>query len=190
MAKIILVRHGQTNWCKEGRIRGIVDIPLNTEGKMEAQKIAGELSKFKIDAVYSAHATCSSSTADEIAVSHKLKAKKISGLNELNLGLWQGLLVKDIKKRYGKHYAVWRASPASGHPPGGEPAKDAYDRIVSAMHKLADRHKDGNICLVSGGLTLAMAKCHLENANFEKIWKSIPKKAWWEALELSAWKKA
>lgn len=184
MAKLILVRHGRTDWCTEKRVRGSMDIPLNANGTTEALRMANELSKIKIDAVYSSSASCSLSTADEIARQHKLKAKKVSELTELNLGLWQGLLLKDIKKRYKKQYNAWRLSPASMHPPGGESTTEAYDRTMRAMHELLDRHKEGNICLVSGSIALSMIKCHLKNIALEEVWKTIPEKPWWEALNV------
>lgn len=185
MTKIILVRHGETDWCKSPRrVRGSVDIPLNAEGQKEAEKIADELSKLKIDAIYSGDATCNVSTASEIAALHKLKVKKISELNELNLGNWQGLLLDDIKKRHKKQYSAWKSSPSSGHPPGGESARDGYDRAVSALHKLIGRHTGRNICVVSGSITLSIIKSHLKNSNLEKTWQSIPEKTWWEVVEL------
>jgi probable phosphoglycerate mutase len=184
MAKVILVRHGETDWCREKRLRGEMDIPLNSDGKDEAQKIADKLAKMKINAVYSSEAACSFSTASEIASQQKLKPRKVSELNELNLGLWQGLLLKDVKRRYKKQYGAWKSSPVSVHPPGGESTKEAYDRAVSAMQKLIDRHKEENICIVSGSTTLSMIKGHLKNMNLEKMWQSIPPKMWWEVLEI------
>ncbi|MCQ9206406.1 MAG: histidine phosphatase family protein [Omnitrophica bacterium] len=183
MTKLILVRHGGTDWERKKRIRGAVDIPLDNEGTIEAQKISGELAKTKIDAIYSSCASCSFSTASEIAKSRNLKVKKIRELKELDLGLWQGLCVTDVKKRYRKQYAAWRNSPTSVQPPKGESAKDAFDRTISALHKIVDRHKDGNVCVVSGSMTLSIMKCYLKNVNIETIWKSLPEQTWWEKLE-------
>lgn len=184
MARLILVKHGQTNWSKENRVQGALDIPLNSEGKKEAEGISRELSKFKIDAMYSGPASCSFATAHEIAIPHKLKVKKIDALKELNHGVWQGLRINDIKKRYKKQFNIWKASPASGRPPKGESISVAYDRAVSAMHKIIDKHKDENICVVSGEVTLSLIKCYLKNIDVEKIWKLIPQKTWWEIFEL------
>jgi len=174
MGQLILVRHGQTNWDKENRVRGTLDIPLNADGTKEAQKISGELLKFKIHAVYSSPASCSFSTACEIAAPHKVKVKKTAELNEVNHGVWQGLLVKDIKKRYKK----------TSRPPKGESVRDAYDRAISAMHKITDKHKDENVCIVSGDMTLSMIRCYLKNADVKEIKKFAPGKIWWEAFEL------
>ena len=89
MAKIILVRHGETDWCRQKRVRGSMDIPLNDGGKREAQMIAGKLSKLEINAIYSGKSSCSASTAHEIARERKVKVKALDEFGELNLGLWQ-----------------------------------------------------------------------------------------------------
>lgn len=184
MTHLILVRHGQTEWDKQNRIQGALDIPLNEGGKKEAEGISHELSRFKINQLYSSPASCSFSTACEIAIPHKLKVKKIDELSELNLGVWQGLLVKDVKKRYKKQYNIWKTSPTSGRPPKGESMRDGYDRAVSAMHKIIDKHKRENICIVSHDIILSALKCYLKNVELEKLWEFIQKKIWWEVFEL------
>ncbi|MBL7156693.1 MAG: histidine phosphatase family protein [Candidatus Omnitrophica bacterium] len=184
MAQLILIRHGQTNWDREKRVQGALDIPLNAEGEKEAQKISVELSKFKIDNIYSSPVSCSVSTAREIAIPHNIKIKKLNELNELNHGVWQGLCIKDIKKRYKKQYNIWKLSPTSGRPPKGESIRDAYDRAISIMHKIVDKHKGEDTCLVSGGIILSLIKCYIKNADVEHIWKITPEEAWWEAFEL------
>ena len=184
MAKLILVRHGKTEWCKQKRIQGALDIPLNFEGQEEACKVAGELSKLNIHAIYSSSASCCLSTAHEIAAQCKIKIKKTNELNELNYGIWQGLLEKDVKKRYRKQYSAWRASPTSTHPPNGESIREAYDRAVSAMHKIIDKHKDANVCIVSHDVVFSLIKCYLNNSDTEKIWSSVPGKGFCEVFDI------
>ncbi|UCD54921.1 MAG: histidine phosphatase family protein [Candidatus Omnitrophota bacterium] len=183
MVRLILVRHGETNWNKQKRVQGALDIPLNREGGEEARRISSELSKFKIDVVYSSPVSCSCSTAHEIATTRSLKVIKIDELNEVNHGIWQGLLLKDIKKRYKKQYNTWKAYPTSVRPPKGESIRVAYDRAVSAMHKIVDKHKDESICIVSGGIILSIIKCYLRNIDPEGVWKFIPGEPW-EVFEL------
>ncbi len=184
MTQLILVCHGQTDWDKEKRIQGALDIPLNDTGKREAQEISGMLLKFKISAVYSSPVACSLSTASEISAPHKLKVKKTDNLKELNQGLWQGLRLSDVKKRYKKQYNTWKVSPASGQPPKGESGKDAYDRAARAVHKIIDKHKGETVCVVSGDIILSMIKGHFKEMDIEKIWSATPKKTWWEVLEI------
>jgi len=184
MGKLILVRHGQTNWDKENRLQGSLDIPLNDEGRKEAEEIASKLSKFKINAVYSSPTSCSLSTANEIASLNNLKVKKVKELIEFNHGVWQGLLLSDIKKRYKRQYNSWKVSPTSGCPPKGESVKDAYDRAVSIMHKIIDKNKGQTVCVVSGNIFLSVLKCYLKHMDLDKMWKFVPGKTWWDVFEI------
>ena len=184
MAKLILIRHGQTDWNKQNRIQGALDIPLNHEGKKEAQDLARELAHVKIDAVYSSAASCSVSTASEIAQIRDIKVKIMPELNELDHSAWQGLLLKDVKKRYKKQYALWKSSPDCVAPPKGETLREAYDRAISALRKILDRHRDENICIVSHDIVLSIIKCHLNNISIDKVWDTGSKKAGWEAFDL------
>lgn len=184
MSQLILIRHGQTDWNRQKRIQGSLDMPLNEDGKKEAKSISGELANFKIDAVYSSPVSCSFNTASEVAVPHKVRVKKTKQLNDLDQGVWQGLLIDDVKKRYKKQYSLWKTSPTSGCPPKGESIKDASDRAISFVHKAVDQNKNGSICIVSGNIILSVIKCHLKNIELENMWKFIPDKIWWEAFEI------
>jgi len=184
MTKIILVKHAQTDWEKQNRIQGSLDIPLNFEGKEEARKISEELSGVKLDAVYCSPSSCSRETAEEIAGPRKLKVRKKDVLKELNYNSWEGLLLDEIKKRYAKQYKLWKSSPASGPPGHGESLHQAYDRVVSALHKIADRHKGGNVCLVSHEITIALIKCYLKNIELERLWEIAKPDKKWEEFEL------
>jgi len=184
MAQLILVRHGQTDWDRQDRVQGALDIPLNSEGQKEAQKITEDLSKIKIDKIYSSPVSCSYATACEIAAPHKLKVKKIQELGELNHGVWQGLLIKDIKKRYRKQFSIWKSAPSSGKPPKGETMRAAYDRSVSAIQKIVDKHKDENICIVSHDIILSLIKCRIKSVDLDKAWDFILEKGWWETVKI------
>jgi len=184
MTKLILVKYCQTCWNKENRLQGAVNIPLNSEGIKEARKISDELRGFDIEGLYSGSTLCSVSTANEIAKPRKVKVKKISELNELNHGVWQGLYMKDIKKRYKKQYSIWKTSPVSGCLPQGETMSKAYDRAVSAVHKIIDRHKGEDVCIVSGSVILSLIKCNFRNIDLTNIWKAALDKKTWEAIDL------
>ena len=184
MSRLILVRHGKTNWSDEKRLQGSLDIPLNDDGIKEVEEISKELSKINIDAIYTAPESCCMYTANSIAKPHKVKIKTLKELKEFNHGAWQGLLLSDVKKRYKKQYANWKASPMSGKPPKGESAREAYDRATNIMHKLIDKNKGKTVCIVSGDILLSMVKCHIKNIDVDKLWDFVPGKTWWDIIDI------
>lgn len=184
MTQFILVRHGQTDWNKSGRIQGGLDIPLNERGKSEAGKLARQLSKLSINAIYSSSLSRSWETAEKIAKYHGLSVKKLSELNELDQGLWQGLLVNEIKKRHRKQFNLWNSNPLSVRPPKGESIEEAYQRVTNAVHKITAKHKSKNICIVSHEIVNTLLKCFLCDLNIEKIWDKLHKQASYEIIQV------
>ncbi len=185
MAKLILVRHGQTDWDVQRRFQGTLDIPLNHEGQKEAQELSEKLNGTNISAVYAGTKACALSTAREIAAPRNIKVRKLEELNELNYGMWQGLRVEDVKKRYKKHYGAWKTEPISARPPKGESLTEAYDRAVSALHKILDKNKDENVCIVSHDIICSLIKCHLKCVDPNGMWDFIPRKIEMESFEIN-----
>lgn len=180
----MLVRHGKTDWNIINRIQGSVDIPLNEEGRAEARRISRHLSELSISAVYSSSLSRSFDTAKAIAGASKARLKAVKELREVDQGLWQGLCVADIKKRYRKQYGLWKASPIAARPPKGESMRDAYDRVVSAVKKIMEKHSGDTICIVSHEIVLSLIKCHLKNISPDNLWDMAPKPGSWEILEI------
>jgi len=184
MTRLILVRDGLTDWNAASRVQGSIDVPLNKDGLRQAKKLAMELANIDIDAVYSSAMARSSEVAKEIAAVKKLKPKKLKALNDLGQGLWQGLIIEDIKKRYPKQYAAWQESPLSVTPPEGEGVADAEKRVSAAVDKIAERHKGGNVCIVSHRIIKAIIKCHYLKMNANEIPVMLKKDPDWEEMEI------
>lgn len=186
--KLILVTPGYTDWNTAHRIQGQLDIPLNAEGKKQIQLIISALARLKgiksINALYSSSLSRSVETAESIAEMFKLKLNKLSELNELNYGLWQGLLEKQVEKRYKKLYSVWMANPLSCVPPKGESLKDAYDRVVSAAKKVVDKFRGQVVCIVSHEIAGALIKCYYKKIELADLWNNIPKNTSSEIVEI------
>ncbi|GAH97108.1 unnamed protein product [marine sediment metagenome] len=89
------MRHGETNWNRENRIQGGVDIPLNERGKEQARDIALRLTHTVIRYIYSSRLSRALETAIEIAKFHKLEVLTDSRLDELRQGKWEGMKVSE-----------------------------------------------------------------------------------------------
>jgi broad specificity phosphatase PhoE len=184
MTRLILVRHGKTDWNAINRIQGGVDVPLNAEGLQQARGVAAQLSGEKIDAIFSSELSRSFATAEEIARSYKIKVKRFKELNELNQGLWQGLLVTEVKKRYKRQYNLWKADPTLVQPPKGENIKDVYDRVINLMQRLIDKFPVKTVCIVSHEIIIGLIKCHLRDVDLKNIWDFTLKPASWEIIDV------
>ncbi len=184
MTKLILVRHGETDWNRVNRIQGWLDIPLNEEGIKQAEISAEELSRVKMAAVYSSPLKRALQTAKAIAGKQHLGIKKVSALQEINFGKWQGLLVSEAKREDEELYCRWLRKPLEVRPPGGESLEEVSRRVEKACRTIADTHPQETVCLVTHKVAAALIKCHYLNLDRNRIWELLPENANWEVIDV------
>jgi broad specificity phosphatase PhoE len=148
MTQIILVRHGQTPWNKDKIFRGTVDIPLNDQGREEAE-LAGEwLQKETIHAAYSSPLSRARDTAQAICKHHKIEVVDLPGLADINYGEWQGLPLTEVKKVYAELYHQWETAPHTVRFPKGETLEEVRTRAWAAVEEVVKRHP-GQVVLLA-----------------------------------------
>ena len=184
MTKLILVRHGETDWNRADRIQGWLDIPLNEEGIKQAERLAKELSKMKMAAIYSSPLKRALQTARAIAGEQQLKVDKVLALKEINQGKWQGLLVSEAKRKYKRLYSQWLRAPLEVSPPEGEGLEEVSRRAEKACRRIVINHPQETVCLVTHKVTAALIKCHYLNLDRNHLWELLPGNATWEVIDV------
>ena len=167
MSKLILLRHGQSQWNLENRFTGLTDIPLTDKGIAEA-KFAGKLMKknnINIDMIFSSVLQRANETAkfaleqmclDHLWVNNVLKMRRDKSLNERDYGDLVGLNKKETADKYGKKQVhIWRRS-FDVSPPGGESLKDVLNRVKPYYDTFIkpEIKRDKDILLVAHGNSL------------------------------------
>jgi len=171
MPKVILVRHGKTQWNAEGRYQGKMDIPLNEEGKEQARRVGEALKAFPVKAVYSSPLSRCRETAEEIAKHHGLEVKVKEGFKEIDHGQWEGMLAKEVEEKYPELLKLWREKPSQVKMPGGETLKDVYDRAVEAFNEVVSAYSDEDLIVIVGhDATNKVLMCHLLGTDLDKFW--------------------
>jgi broad specificity phosphatase PhoE len=150
MTRIILVRHGQTEWNRVERFRGRADVPLNETGLAQAEvtgkRIAAE---WRPMAVYSSPLERAVRTAEAIAGHFDLPVQVHPNLIDIDYGQWQGLTPDEVREQWPKMIDDWYNKPASIRIPGGETLEELRSRSLSAIDELVKRH-DGQTIVVVG----------------------------------------
>ena len=182
MLRIILVRPGTTDFDRQGRIKGTLDIPLNPQGAEEAARVAAELLDEHVEAVCTAPGLASRETASVIARTLGLKAKRVDRLRNLDLGLWQGKLIEEVKKKQPKIYRRWQEHPETVCPPEGEMIGDAMRRVRSALDKLLRKHRSGTVVLVVSEPLARLVRCQLTDEQLGDLWQAECECGSWEAI--------
>ena len=174
MAKLLLLRHLQSQWNKENRFTGWTDVPLSEEGIESAKEVSGKLAGFQIDQVYTSPLTRNRETVSLILENLGKKDLPIiidKALDERNYGRLQGLNKAEVKKQYGEEQVrLWRRGWDDA-PPEGESLKDVYNRVVPFYEEYIEKDlKEGkNVLVVASHNSLRALVKHIENIPEEQI---------------------
>ena len=170
MTTILLTRHGQTEWNREERFRGQIDVPLNETGERQAQALALRLKGWPVTALYTGPLQRARRTGELCARALGLEPQVLPGLLDLDYGQWQGLTPAEVAARDPELYARWLDQPSSVRFPGGEGLVDLRDRAVAAVEEVAERHTGGTIVLVAHmGVNKALL-CGLMGLSLDGYW--------------------
>ena len=184
MLRIVLIRPGATDYDCEQRIQGALDIPLNSQGLLEVARLGEELRDKRVEVFYSSPCKSAVQSAEILAHDLAARAKKLTHMENLNLGLWQGMQVSEVRHKQPKVYRQWQEQPENVCPPDGEMVEQAAQRIRTALNKLLRRHKDGVIGLVIPEPLASLVRQYFKNDELGDLWKALSGHGSWEVLDL------
>jgi probable phosphoglycerate mutase len=172
MVQLVLIRPGSTDYDMQGRIQGNLDIPLNDQGREQAAAAAECLKGRTLVALYSAAGRAAEETADLIGAAVKLRPKTIERLENMNHGLWQGMLIDEVKRKQPKVYKQWQEHPENVCPPEGEMLSVVTGRVDAAIEKLLRKHRFGAIGLVASEPLASVIRCRILGGQMGDLWKA------------------
>ncbi len=162
MVKIILVRHGETDWNLVKRIQGgDSDTPLNENGKRQAAALAARLKDENITAIFSSPLQRALHTAQAIAASHHLNIQELPSLKEIRVGILEGLLAADIAPRFDEFMCGNGRDKKVHTPPGGESMEDVQKRAWETVTGLTAQYSNGTLVLVTHYFVIMAVICRV-----------------------------
>ena len=148
--RLYLIRHGHTAWLAEHRLQGwLPGIPLDDEGRAQAQRLAEYLAGESLAAIYASPLERAVQTAEAIARPHDLPVQAVPRLGEIRMGKLEGLPLDEIAAQYPGLWEQYRAAPDSVHFPGGETIAEVQARAVSWVEEARQQHPQDTIAVVS-----------------------------------------
>ncbi len=168
--KLLLIRHGETDWNLKKRYCGHNDISLNATGKDQARRLRQRLEKEKIHKVYSSDRKRAVETAR--IVFGALEIETIPQLREIHFGSFEGLTHNQIIKRHRRVYEKWLKDPFNNHIPGGEPLPDFRERIASAFNQIISHNRNKIVAVVCHGGSISILISHILKTN--TFWEFMP----------------
>lgn len=151
---IYLIRHGETDWNAKRKIQGQTDIPLNSNGKQQAEEAANEIVNLKIDRIISSDLSRAKETAEIINKKIGVKITLDKRLREENFGDYEGRIIEEITD---EEWNVLNETPEKIH---GESRNQLYERAKSFISQIKE---DENILVVTHGGLLRMILYYSQN---------------------------
>ena len=170
MTKVILIRHGQTEWNILGKYQGHSDIDLSVLGIEQANLLAQRLTKEKIDAIYTSDLKRAIKTAECIANKHQLSVQIIPELKEISFGDWEGLDYNTINLKWPGEVERFFKNAESIVIPNGETFYEVEQRSCNAIQKIIEQHRNQTIIIVSHGGTIRALLAHALHIPLKYIW--------------------
>jgi glucosyl-3-phosphoglycerate phosphatase len=154
MTRLVLVRHGQTDWNREGRWQGHADPGLNDLGWRQADAAAARLAReYAGSPVVTSDLRRAAQTASRAAAALGVEPTVDVRLREVDVGEWSGLTRDQVRERDQDGYLAWEQGRNHGYP-GGETFAELTARATAAMHELFERHAGGTVVAVCHGGTI------------------------------------
>nr|HEX4315646.1 histidine phosphatase family protein [Kofleriaceae bacterium] len=175
---ILLVRHGETAWNREGRYQGRTDIPLSPDGEAQVARLGARLASVHVDIAIASPLARARSTAEAIlAAPGRRSAPPLeldAGLVEISHGQWEGKLATEAERSHAEMFGVWRSSPSRDVPagPGAETLGDVEDRAWAVLVKLAARLGPEQTALVAAHDAVnRVILCRALGLPLARVWK-------------------
>lgn len=156
ITRLIIVRHGETEWNLQSRFQGHLDSRLSRLGIRQAKAIARALSGGTYDVIYSSDLERAQHTAKIIAGKLNMEVRTEADLREINMGLMQGLRRDEFILKYPEVIKNFHSDPRYVIP-GGESKQQFSERIMKALSKITGEHRYQTILLVAHGGVLDIA---------------------------------
>ncbi len=169
--KLLLARHGQTDWNADRRFQGHTDIALSDRGRAQAHALGRALRGRRVTAAYVSPMRRAVETAEIALADAGIPYTPIEALRELSLGDWEGCTVDEIRQQSGDPYAAWLRAPLDCPPPGAEPLPAVRDRVLAAIDEIAAAHDDGEALVIAHGGVISVYACHLLGCSFNHLWR-------------------
>ena len=136
--RLLIARHGETEWNVEGRIQGHTDISLSEKGRAQAASLGRRLARTEVHAAYSSDLARTTQTAEAVLVGREVALSPVAALREFSYGRWEGMTHRELERSDLAGYADMLTRRAGFAPPGGESLDHVKARVCEFASGLRD----------------------------------------------------
>jgi len=149
LADIVIVRHGETEWNRTERFRGMIDIDLNDTGRAQAALTAKRIASLPVSKIYSSPVGRAMETAGFIAYELGMEVEKLPDIRDICFGKLDGMTFEEAEEKYRDVFYRWLYSPHEVKFPGGESLAKVRERASGAVERIIRGLDTETVVLVS-----------------------------------------
>ncbi len=170
MTKVYITRHGETEWNRQGRFQGSMNSELTEKGLLAAELLSERLENIDLDFIIASPLKRAYQTAEIARGTNDVEIIKDEGLQEINLGEFEGMRYDEIKNSRGDILKKIEEDPFANRYPNGENLIEFYNRVEKTFKSIIQQYKGKNILIVAHGGTIKSIECYYKNKKIEKDW--------------------
>ncbi len=173
---VLLVRHGETPWNREGRYQGRTDIPLSPDGEAQVRALGQRLAHLPIDIAIASPLSRAKNTAQAILAGRDTALELDEGLLEISHGKWEGQLASEIELSHAEMFGTWRSRPERDVPAGpeAETLGDVEDRawpvLVRVVARLEALGPDATALIAAHDAVNRVLLCRVLGLPLSRVW--------------------
>ena len=167
---LFAVRHGATEYSRERRFTGSRDVPLTTDGRLQAEAVAHALSGNAVAAVYTSPLERARMCAELVAKPHRLEPRVVPELSEMAFGAWEGLSRDELAARFPRDAEAWRTTPERVTPLGGESLGAVAARVRIVLDRLIAAHAGEAAIVVTHAIVMRLIVLAALGLGPERLW--------------------
>ena len=168
--RLFAVRHGATEYSRQRWFAGSRDVPLTTDGRLQAEAVAQALAGVGAAAIYTSPLERARVCADLIAKPHRLEPRVEPDLREMAFGAWEGLGRDELSREFPREAEAWRLTPHLVTPPGGEPLGAVAKRVRAALDRLVAAHPGETAIVVTHAVVVRLIVLAALGLGPDRLW--------------------
>lgn len=168
--RLIIIRHGESEWNRIGRYQGQADAPLSELGLRQAEALAQRLHNEHFDAIFTSPLQRAAKTAAAVARYHPaVPVAAEPALLEIDHGAWQGLLLDEVRGRFGDGLREWRMHPTRAQMPGGESFSNILKRVLDFKDRLLLEFPEQSVLVSTHDVVVKILVADALGMNMDRI---------------------
>ena len=171
MTTLLLVRHGETDWNRDGRWQGQSDTDLNEVGRQQAQELAERIGD--VDVIYASDLARARETAEIVGRRLEREVQVDPRLRERGFGAWEGRTAAEIESEFAEQHQRWKAGEGHGAD-DAEPFDAFAARVTSALDDILDRHPGETVLIVAHGGSIRVIHAFASGLDYVRDHRLIP----------------